>query len=133
MPILKTEILGSIVEINYEEKERERLLSIIKKFNKRLSEFKNHEGKVSDKKIIYLAALKIENELEESDKNSLTIKNHHSIAKENIRLNDKINELNTELDHLNKINLKAIDEIDKLELKLTSLLAEIIKAKENEH
>jgi hypothetical protein len=75
----------------------------------------------------------MKNELEESDKNSLTIKNHHSIAKENIRLNDKINELNTEIDHLNKINLKAIDEIDKLELKLTSLLAEIIKAKENEH
>ena len=133
MPILKTEILGSIIEINYEEKEYKRLLVIIEKFKKRLTEFKQHEGKVSDKKIIYLAALKIENELEENYRNSLTIKNHHAIAKENIKLNDKINRLNLEIDHLKDTNLKATDEVDKLELKLSRLVSDIIKAKDNEN
>ena len=51
MPILKTQILGSIVEINYATNEKERLLYIIEKFNQRLKEFKNLEGQVSDKKI----------------------------------------------------------------------------------
>ena len=54
MPILKTEILGSIFEINYEEKEKIKLHQVIEKFNKRLLDFKNLEGKVSDNKILLL-------------------------------------------------------------------------------
>ena len=49
MPKIKTEILGSSVEINYEETEKDRLQKIIKNFNDRLLDFKNLEGKVADK------------------------------------------------------------------------------------
>ena len=51
MPILKTEILGSKIEINYEESEKDKLEIIIEKFKERLSNFKNLEGKVSNSKI----------------------------------------------------------------------------------
>ena len=54
MPILKTEILGSIIEIDYQEAEKEKLLKIIKRFNSRISEFKEVYNKISDSKIIFL-------------------------------------------------------------------------------
>jgi len=40
MPTLKTEILGSIIEINYQEAEKEKLERLISKLRKRISEFK---------------------------------------------------------------------------------------------
>ena len=58
MPTLKTEILGSLIEINYEESEKDRLKKVIEKFNERLLDFENLRGKISDKKILVLAALK---------------------------------------------------------------------------
>ena len=81
MPIIKTEILGNIVEINYEKEEKDRLEHIINKFNDRILDFKNLEGKISDAKILYLAALKAEDEvadllkqkIEEKDKKKLKI------------------------------------------------------------
>ena len=57
MPILKTEILGSAFEINYEDGEKDKLEEIIKSFKLRLLEFENLYGKVSDIKLIFLAAL----------------------------------------------------------------------------
>ena len=115
MPILKTQILGSIVEINYATNEKERLLYIIEKFNQRLKEFKNLEGQVSDKKIIYLAALKIENELKENQGNISKDENRSYLAKENIELKDKINQLESEIDEIKNVNLRSANEIDKLE------------------
>ena len=56
MPKLKTEILGSQIEINYEEGEKDKLNKIIESFNKRLLDFRDLEGKVSDNKIFFLAA-----------------------------------------------------------------------------
>ena len=41
MPTLKIEILGSLIEINYEEAEKDKLIKIIEKFNDRLLDFKN--------------------------------------------------------------------------------------------
>ena len=63
MPTLKTEILGSSVEINYEEAEKDKLIKIVDKFNDRLLDFKDLEGKVGDNKILFLAALKAEDEI----------------------------------------------------------------------
>ena len=54
MPTLKTEILGSFIEINYDNAEKNKLKKIIEKFNNRLLDFKNLEGKVSDNKILFL-------------------------------------------------------------------------------
>tara|TARA_Y100000590_G_C15711503_1_gene1010443 strand:+ start:1919 stop:2320 length:402 start_codon:yes stop_codon:yes gene_type:complete len=132
MPILKTQILGSIVEINYTTNEKERLLYIIEKFNQRLKEFKNLEGQVSDKKIIYLAALKIENELKENQGNISKDENRSYLAKENIELKDKINQLESEIDEIKNVNLRSVNEIDKLETNLNNLIKNILRNKSND-
>ena len=63
MPTLKTEILGSPIEINYEESEKDKLIKIVERFNDRLLDFDNLRGKISDKKILILAALKAEDQI----------------------------------------------------------------------
>jgi len=137
MPIHKIEILGSVVEINYEEKEKEKLLIIINQFKSRLSNFKDFVGKVSDKKILFLAALKAEDQI--SDLNRLIlIKEEQNIesnkqalkkidlSKEIIELKDKISELSNENSKLRNFNSRAIEELDNLEIKLTNLANKII-------
>ena len=64
MAILKVEILGSQIEINYEVNEREKLISLIENFKKRLSDFPHNE-RVNNNTIIFLAALKAEDRLAE--------------------------------------------------------------------
>ena len=63
MPILKTEILGTNIEINYEKNEYDKLNNLIEKFKLRLSQFPN-DGRASSNQILFLAALKTEDELE---------------------------------------------------------------------
>ena len=63
MPILKTEILGLEIEISYEKKDYDKLIHLIEKFKKRLSQFSN-DGRASSNQILFLAALKTEDELE---------------------------------------------------------------------
>ena len=62
MPILKVKILGFQIEINYEEKEHKKLLNLIDNFKERLSEF-SINGKYQNHKIMFLAALKVEDEI----------------------------------------------------------------------
>ena len=68
MPILEINILGSVIEINYQEDEKEKLLDLIEQFKIRLSEFENIKGRFSDNKIIFLAALKAEDDILELKK-----------------------------------------------------------------
>ena len=63
MPILKTEILGIELEISYEKNDYDKLNHLIEKFKKRLSLFPN-DGRASSNQILFLAALKTEDELE---------------------------------------------------------------------
>ena len=134
MPILKIDILGSEIKINYEESEKEKLLKLINKFKQRLSEFPQ-DGKINDKLIIFLSALKIEDELEENKKLLLNNKvNINRITEQSqiiSKLNDKIillkhetNELHSiNTDHSNK-NLLVLEKVKNLEN-----LIDFIKAK----
>ena len=106
MPILKTEILGSIIEINYEVSEKNQLEIIIRNFKKRLLDLKNLQSKVSDKKILFLAALKAEDELING-----------GISKDVIGLKDKISMLENKNENLENLNSKAIKEIEEIEKK----------------
>ena len=90
MPILKTEILGSEIEIIYEEIEKERLTKLINQFKKRLSEF-SQNGKINDKSIIFLSALKIEDELEENKKLLLNNKIDKNKINEKSQIISKLN------------------------------------------
>ena len=136
MPTLKTEILGSPIEINYEESEKDKLIKIIEKFNDRLLDFENLRGKISDKKIIILAALKAEDQIIE---NSLTNEketeiinnkkkeiNINDITQEIIQLKDIESKLNIENSKLKNLISKAFSELDKMEKNIIDLTDKII-------
>ena len=136
MPTLKTEILGSPIEINYEESEKDKLIKIIEKFNDRLLDFENLRGKISDKKIIILAALKAEDQIIE---NSLTNEketeiinnkkkeiNINDITQEIIQLKDTESKLNIENSKLKNLISKAFSELDKMEKNIIDLTNKII-------
>ena len=136
MPTLKTEILGSPIEINYEESEKDKLIKIVERFNDRLLDFDNLRGKISDKKILILAALKAEDQIieknltkekeEEIINNKKKEININDITQEIIQLKDIENKLNIENSKLKNLISKAFNELDKMEKKIIDLTDKII-------
>ena len=136
MPTLKTEILGSPIEINYEESEKDKLIKIIEKFNDRLLDFENLRGKISDKKILILAALKAEDQIidrsltKEKEKeiidNQKKAININDITQEIVQLKDIESKLNDENSELKNLISKAFNELDKMEKKIIDLTDKII-------
>jgi len=143
MPTHKTEILGSIIEINYEENEKNKLLKIISQFNDRLSDFKNLQGKISDNKILFLTALKAEDKIDDlinqiaKNKENHIKKNEQSLyqnelTKEIIKLKDKVKELNIESERLANIHSIAFEELDKIEIQLNNFTNKIFSLRKND-
>ena len=136
MPTLKTEILGSSIEINYEESEKEKLIKIIEKFNDRLLDFENLRGKISDNKILILAALKAEDQIIEKslakEKETEIIDNQkkeiniNDITQEIIQLKDTESKLNIENSKLKNLISKAFSELDRMEKNIIDLTDKII-------
>ena len=136
MPTLKTEILGSPIEINYEESEKEKLIKIIEKFNDRLLDFENLRGKISDKKILILAALKAEDQIIDKsltkEKETEIINNKkkeiniNDITQEIIQLKDIESKLSDENSKLKNLISKAFSELDKMEKNIIDLTDKII-------
>ena len=136
MPTLKTEILGSPIEINYEEFEKDKLIKIIEKFNDRLLDFENLRGKISDKKILILAALKAEDQIIDrsltKEKETEIINNKKKeinisdITQEIIQLKDIESKLNVENSKLKNLISKAFSELDKMEKNIIDLTDKII-------
>ena len=136
MPILKTEILGSLIEINYEKLEKDKLKKIIEKFNDRLLDFENLRGKISDKKILILAALKAEDQIidktltkekeEEIINNQKKAININDITQEIIQLKDIKNKLNIENNELKNLISKAFSELDNMEKNIIDLTDKIV-------
>ena len=65
MPIHKTKIFNTTIDISYEKNDKNKLLDLISNLNNRIKKFSELSGKVSDIKIVILAALAIEDELAE--------------------------------------------------------------------
>jgi len=136
MPTLKTEILGSLIEINYEESEKNKLKKIIEKFNNRLQDFEYLKGRISDKKILILAALKAEDQIIDialkKDKEEKIINDQkkaikiNDITREIIQLKDIKSKLNIENNDLKNVISKAFNELDKMEKKIIELTDNII-------
>tara|TARA_Y100000996_G_C22129542_1_gene481600 strand:+ start:40 stop:462 length:423 start_codon:yes stop_codon:yes gene_type:complete len=135
MPILKTEILGLKIEINYEKKEYEKLLNLITKFKERLNEFPN-DGKTKNYSIIILAALKVEDKLQEMQNlfNKTKINNNTIVEQKlnNEKLKKEIIQLKDELNNIKTLNLsnshqnnKYIKEIDSLKSSLNLIQQKI--------
>ena len=135
MPILKTEILGTNIEISYEKNEYDKLNNIIEKFKIRLSQFPN-DGRASSNQILFLAALKTEDELETMKKKINIDANEKDLQNKNIvieNLNKEIILLKKELEKIQSSNISHIqdntsvlDKIKELEKK-TKLIQDRIK------
>ena len=135
MPILKTEILGTDIEINYEKNEYDKLNNLIEKFKIRLSQFPN-DGRASSNQILFLAALKTEDELETMEKKINVDANEKDLQNKNIiieNLNKEIILLKKELEKIQSSNISHIQDntavLDKIkELgKKTKLIQDRIK------
>ena len=144
MPILKTEILGSQIEINFEESEREKLQYLISNFKQRLNEFPENNGRISTNTILFLAALKAEDQLVEIE--SLVDKNKEykntAIKQKNIieKLTKEIVFLKDQVKQLNKFNLsienngsRALEEIIKLEQMSQKILKKILSKNDDRY
>ena len=137
MPILKTEILGSKIEINYKAGEKEKLIDLIDRFKKRLLEFNDLQGKVTDNKILFLAALKVEDHIFDLNEKFL-VQNKEKIVSKNlsfevdskikeiINLKDQILILNKENKRLKDLNEKALEEINRINNKLSTSINRIL-------
>jgi oligoendopeptidase F len=112
------------------------LRKIIERFNNRLLDFENLRGKISDKKILILAALKAEDQIIDSTltkekeeeiinklKKSLNI---NDITQEIIQLKDIKNKLNIENNELKNLISKAFNELNKIEEHIIDLTDQII-------
>ena len=135
MAILKIEILGSQIQINYEINEREKLINLIENFKKRLSDFPNNE-RISNNTIIFLAALKVEDQLAElkivADENTANIEKINKQVVTINKLNNEVTFLQDQLKELNLSNIyeknissKALEALDRFEKKLESIQKKI--------
>ena len=144
MPILEINILGSNIEISYQEGEKEKLLHLTKQFKLRLSEFENLKVRFADFKIILLAALKAEDiiyELKQTIDNQNKVIESSSIQQEQIdnkireivKLKDELYLANEKNKDLEDQNNKTINEIEKLNNKLISLIGKIVNTNKNDN
>ena len=144
MPILEINILGSNIEISYQEGEKEKLLYLVKQFKLRLSKFENLKVRFADFKIILLAALKAEDiiyELKQTIDNKNKVIESSSIQQEQIdnkireivKLKDELFLVNEKNKDLEEQNNKTINEIEKLNNKLNSLIDKIINTNKNDN
>ena len=120
MPILKTEILGLELEISYEKNDYDKLNYLIEKFKKRLSQFPN-DGIASSNQILFLAALKTEDELE-TMKKQINVKTN----KEIILLKKELEKIKSSSISSIQDNTSTIVEIKQIE-KITKLIQDRIK------
>ena len=135
MAILKIEILGSQIEINYEANEREKLIGLIESFKKRLSDFP-HSERVSNNTIFLLAALKAEDRVVElkikADKNKTNLEQIDKqvviidkLNNEVALLQDQLKELNLSNIYEKKVISNAEEEMDRFEKRLESIQKKI--------
>ena len=108
MPIHKTKIFNTTIDISYEKNDKNKLLDLISNLNNRIKKFSELSGKVSDIKIVILAALAIEDELAE-------INNTFSINKS---LEGDINKSNLKIEKLNSEIVSLKDKLGLLESEL---------------
>ena len=144
MPILEINILGSNIEISYQEGEKEKLLYLTKQFKLRLSEFENLKVRFADFKIILLAALKAEDiiyELKQTIDNQNKVIESSSVQQEQIdnkireivKLKDELFLVNEKNKDLEEQNNKTINEIEKFNNILISLIDKIVNTNKNDN
>ena len=67
MSNLEFNILGQNIKLNFEQKDKDKLLILIEKIKKRLNKYDYLNGKVSNSKILIMLCLELEDKLSESN------------------------------------------------------------------
>tara|TARA_B100000029_G_scaffold490966_1_gene550589 strand:- start:576 stop:977 length:402 start_codon:yes stop_codon:yes gene_type:complete len=133
MPILKTKIFGKDIEINYQENEKDKLNVLIDNFKNRIKEFDHLEGKVGDIKILFLAALKSENEnfelINKKKNHSTKLKEFEEKIREVVLLKDEITKLNKKNSELSEYITKVDILIKNINSKVLSIMNKISSKK----
>ena len=132
MPKYKAKILNQEIDIQYENNDKQKLLSLIENLNSRLIKYNKLIGKVSENKIIILTALEIEDELKEQKKiisqkksNQIKIDDKEStiekLSSEIISLKDKIRNIELEQEQKKNDDLLIEKEIDAINILIKKL------------
>tara|TARA_Y100001970_G_C14031256_1_gene748743 strand:+ start:263 stop:673 length:411 start_codon:yes stop_codon:yes gene_type:complete len=135
MPIIKAKILNKTIDLNYEQKDKDKLVTLIENLNNRLKKFDHLNGIVSDSKVIILAALEIEDDLIEQNKivskDSINLNEvNKKLSLEIINLKDKIHMLESKLEEKNKIDSNIEKEIEVINNKIVNLSESMISSYE---
>ncbi len=104
MPDLEVIIFNQKLKLSYQENEKQRLIDAVEKLNKNWDKFSNLHGKVSDKKIITLICLELQDTLVDikvlEDKLYKSIKKVEILEKELNKNNEEISNTEIILDEL---------------------------------
>tara|TARA_B100000700_G_C14547735_1_gene625051 strand:- start:101 stop:457 length:357 start_codon:yes stop_codon:yes gene_type:complete len=114
MPDLEVIIFNQKLKLSYQENEKQRLVDAVDKLNKNWDKFSNLHGKVSDKKIITLISLELQDTLVDTK-----------------ILEDKFYKSEQKVQMLKKELKKNNEEIYNSEIILDELYDEILQIKNN--
>ena len=142
MPIFKTKIFDQLIDLNYQEDDKSKLLNLIESLNFHWAKYDHLKGKVSNSKILILLTLELQDAL--SDLKNISKKNNdkniksqpndkeiNKLSKELITHKDKIINLELELKNLN-LEFKEVNKIlDEINSDLNELSKSIINSYEN--
>ncbi len=142
MPIFKTKIFDQLIDLNYQEEDKSKLLNLIESLNFHWAKYDHLKGKVSNSKILILLTLELQDAL--SDLKNISKKNNdkniksqpndkeiNKLSKELITHKDKIINLELELKNLN-LEFKEVNKIlDEINSDLNELSKSIINSYEN--
>ena len=142
MPIFKAKIFDQLIDLNYQEEDKSKLLNLIESLNFHWAKYDHLKGKVSNSKILILLTLELQDAL--SDLKNISKKNNdeniksqpndkeiNKLSKELITHKDKIINLELELKNLN-LEFKEVNKIlDEINSDLNELSKSIINSYEN--
>ncbi len=126
MPVYKAFILNKEISVNYEENEKIKLVEAIKSINSKLDSYNNHNGKISDNKMLCFLAIKLQAELfdiKEKKNKEINLEKKFTVSKsENIDLNDKIFKLREKNELLKKENDLINQELVNIKIQVDVIL-----------
>ena len=126
MPNIKFKILNKDINLSYDAHEKEKLIESTTSIKKKLEEYNNLIGKVSDHKILSILVIKLEAELQQIQKENKNfvkiIKNKEDLNKENILNKETIYNLKQKLKKQEEENEILIKNIDKMINELNLIL-----------
>lgn len=130
MPVYKALILNREINVNYEIDEKDKLEKAIKEINSKLKDYDQHNGKISDTKLLSFLAIKLQAEILEFKRQNA--KNAEIESKLNnanfntVNLNDKINKLTEQKQFIEKENQQINKELDIIQNQI-NLIIDLIK------